>query len=98
MYIGMKAHLMNQCIKVPSEYTDKATEAVAHHDVKWKPTRKGQKPFLPNNRKPPRFPLKNVKDEILKPNFFHSSPPHSVKPFADDLSVFSSSVSDHQSH
>ena len=56
----------------------------------------GQKVYLPNHLNPPHFPLKEVRDEISKPKFCYSSQ-HSAKAFADDLSVFSSSLQDHQS-
>ena len=78
------------------EYANSNTERVNLHSVKWEPTRKGQKPYLPNNRNPPKFLLKKIREEISKPKFLHSSE-HSAKAFADDLSVFSSSPEDHQS-
>ena len=62
--------------------------------VQWEPTRKGKKPYLSTNSKPPQFPLKKIRSEISKSKYFNSTQ-HSAKSFADDLSVFSSSIKDH---
>ena len=70
-----------------------ATEQVNLNAVEWKHTRKGQRPFLPLSRTPP---LKKIRQHAKKFKYCLSSP-HTVKGFADDLSVFSSNISEHQS-
>ena len=93
-YAVVKEHLPDgtTCI----EYANKATETVNLYSVQWEPTRKGQKPYLSTNSKPPQFPLKKIRSEISKSKYFNSTQ-HSAKAFADDLSVFSSSIKDHHS-
>ena len=93
-YAVVKKHLSDGTTNI--EYANKDTEIVNLHNVKWEPTRKGQKPYLLNNSKPPQFPPKKIREETTKLKFFISSS-HSAKAFADDLSVFSSSPEDHQS-
>ncbi len=93
-YALVKEHLSDGTSII--EYSNNATETINLHSVKWKLTTKAQKPYLPQNLKPPSFPLKKVRDKTLKPKFVASSD-HSAKAFADDLSVFSSSPQDHQS-
>ena len=56
------------------------------------------KPYLSTNSKPPQFPLKKIRSEILKSSVLQFNPTqHSAKAFADDLPVFSSSIKDHHS-
>ena len=57
-------------------------------------TRKGQKPFLPMDKYPPKFPLKRIREESNKPKTYLSTP-HSVKGYADDLTVISSNIEHH---
>ena len=82
--------------EVTIEYADKATERLNLNVVEWKHTRKGQRPFLPLSRAPPVFPLKKIRQDAKELKHCLSSP-HTVKRFANDLSVFSSNISDHQS-
>ena len=46
-YATVKAHLSDGSSTI--EYVDKAMETVNLHSVRWEPTRKGQKAYLPNN-------------------------------------------------
>ena len=66
------------------------------NEVEWKHTRKGQRPFLPLSTTPPVFPLKKIRLDAKELKHCLSSP-HTVKGFADDLSVFSTNIRDHQS-
>ena len=74
------------------EYTNKATERVNLNAVEWKHTRNGQRPFLPLSKTPP---LKEIRQDAKELEYYLSS--HTVKGFADDLSVFFSNISEHQS-
>ena len=78
------------------EYADKSTERLNLNMAEWKHTRKGQKSYLPTTKNPPVFPLKRIRENSKEIKYCLSSP-HTVKGFADDLSVFSSKISDHQS-
>ena len=78
------------------EYANEATEWVNQNTVEWKHTRKGQRLFLPLSRTPPVFPLKKIRQDAKELKYCLSSP-HTVKGFADDLSVFSSNINEHQS-
>ena len=82
--------------EVTIKYADKATERVNLNAVEWKHTRKGQRPYLPLSKSPPVFPLKKIRQDAKELKYCFSSS-HTVKGFADDLSVFSSNISDHQS-
>ena len=62
--------------------------------TQWKLTRKGQKPYLPLQTTPPNFPLKKIRTEAAKVKTCTSAS-HTVKGFADDLTVLSSSAQDH---
>ena len=78
------------------EYANEATEWVNQNTVEWKHTRKGQRLFLPLSRTPPVFPLKKIRQDAKELKYCLSCP-HTVKGFADDLLVFSSNISEHQS-
>ena len=81
--------------EVTIKYTDKATERLHLNSVKWKHTRKGQRPFLPPLNVPPAFPLTKIHQDANELKYYWS--PHTVKAFADHLSVFYSTLSDHLS-
>ena len=77
----------------------KDIEIVNLHNIKWESTRKGQRiVYLSSNLKPPKCPLKKNREETSKPKFFNSFS-HSAKAYADYniISLFSSSLEDHQS-
>ena len=57
-YATVKSHFPDGTTNI--EYANSDTEIVTLHSVKWEPTRKGQKPYLSNNRTPPKFPLKRL--------------------------------------
>ena len=78
------------------EYADKVRERLNLNMIERKHTRKGQRSYLPLSKTPPVFLLKKTHQDAKKLKYRLSSP-HTVKGFADDLSVFSFSISDHQS-
>jgi len=59
-------------------------------------SRKGQKAYLPFSTIPPKFPLKKIHQDA-KAIKTCSSAPHTVKGFADDITVISPSISAHSS-
>ena len=77
------------------EYTDSSTELIDLQSIQWMFTRKGQKPFLPMDKYPPKFPLKRIREESNKPKTYLSTP-RSVKGYADDLTVISSNIEHHR--
>ena len=81
---------------VTIEYANKGTERLNLNSVEWKHTRKGQKSFLPFSKAPPIFPLRKIRHNAKEVKYGLSSS-HTVKAFTDDLSVFSSNISNHQS-
>ena len=64
--------------------------------VHWVHTRKGQKAFLPFSTNPPKFPLKKIHQEAKEVKTCLSAP-HTVKGFADDMTVISPNISAHSS-
>jgi hypothetical protein len=72
-----------------------ATEIISLKSTPWHFTRKSAKKFLPPEATPPKFPLKKVREEALQPKSITLSS-HKVKPFTDDLTVISRSLSSHQ--
>ena len=78
------------------EYADFCTEVIDLHSINWFLTRKGQKRYLPLENPPCRFPLKKLRAECEKPKFYHSTA-HTVKGYADDISILSSNLQDHKS-
>ena len=75
------------------EYSDHAIEILNLHSVRRELTRKGQKAYFPLSKAPSNFCLKKVCEASFKPKLCLSSP-HTVKGFADDLTVISSSMAD----
>ena len=87
-YAVVREYLPDGLAKI--EYPDQATEVLnLHSTYKERP-----KDLLPLSKAPPKFPLKKVREEASKPKLCLSSP-HSVKGFADDLTVISSNIADH---
>ena len=93
-YAVVKEYLPNGQARI--EYTDHASETLDLHSVRWEHTRKGTKAFLPLSTMVPKFPLKRIREEAKNIKIC-SSAPHTVKGFADDITVISSSVSAHTS-
>ena len=62
--------------------------------TKWYLTRKGGRHYLPQDTPPPRYPLKKLREEASKIKLYISHP-HSIKGFADDLTVLSTTFCDH---
>ena len=81
--------------KARIEYADLATEILDLHSIPYELTRKGQKPYLPFLKPPSMFPLTKTHEESSKSKLCSSSP-HSVKVYADDISVIFNSISDHK--
>ena len=75
------------------EHADKAKETV---DLHYGNQQGRAKKHTYLKLKNPLFSLEKIREDVERPKLFHSAC-HSAKVFADDLSVFSSSVSDHQS-
>ena len=80
--------------KAQVEYRNLSTETLDLCSTQWKLTRKGQRPYLPLQKSPPNFPLKKAILGAAKVNMCTSTP-HTVKGYADDLSVFLSSAQVH---
>ena len=55
---------------------------------------KGHKAFLPFSTSPPKFPLKKIREEAKSIKTCQSAP-HTVKGFADDITIISPSVPAH---
>jgi hypothetical protein len=76
-------------------YKDDSTETVDLRNYKWELTRKNGKAYLPPKESPPIFPLKKARQEANQLKFTNSSS-QSVKAYADDLTLISTTRPDHQ--
>ena len=78
----MKKHWMNYATvkeyfangQALVEYTDSSTELIDLKLIQWMLTRKGQKPFLPMDKYPPKFILKRIREESNNPITYLSTP------------------------
>ena len=77
-------------------YRNNSSETVDLRLINWKLARKSAKSFIPISSQPPDHPLKQAREAAKKPKQIKSSC-HSVKGYADDLTVLSTSKEDHQS-
>ena len=93
-YAVVKGYLPDGQAKI--EYADHASETLDLKAIRWVHTRKGQKAYLPFSTIPPKFPLKKIHRDA-KAIKTCSSAPHTVKGFADDITVISPSISAHSS-
>ena len=76
-------------------YSNGDTKTLNLKSVHWVQMRKGWKAFLFHSKAPPRYPLKKVRDETTHVKFFNSES-HTDKAYADDLTVLSRKLHDHQ--
>ena len=76
-------------------YRDGASETLNLHSINWAFARKSGKCFLPAGTNPPHYPLKKVREAAQRPKQVKSES-HSVKAYADDVTLFSTSKEAHQ--
>ena len=76
-------------------YCDGATESINLHSMKWEFARKNGKPYLPFSTAPPIYPLKKRREAATLPKYVLSAS-QKAKAYADDLTILSTSRSDHQ--
>ena len=93
-YAEVKEYLPNGQARI--EYADHASKTIDLHSIGWEHTGKGRKTFLPFSTKPPKFPLKRIREEA-KSIKTCSSIPHTVKGFVDDITVISPIILAHSS-
>ena len=76
-------------------YKDGASEILNLHSINWSFARKSGRCFLPSGTAPPHHPLKKVREAAQCPKLVKSEL-HSVKAYADDVTLFSTSKKAHQ--
>ena len=77
-------------------YRDGATaESINLHSIKWEFACKNGKPYLAFSTAPPIYPLKKQREAATLPKYVLSAS-HKAKAYADDLTILSTSKSDHQ--
>ena len=80
--------------QVRVSYPNGDSELLSLKSIRWCLTRKGGRHYLPLKASPPQYLLKKLREEARKVKFFQSYP-HTVKAFADDLTVLSQRLVDH---
>ena len=76
-------------------YPNGQSEQLCLKSTKWHLTRKGGRHYLPKAATLPKYPLKKLREETSKIKFYQSDS-HSGKAFADDLTVLSQRLCEHQ--
>ena len=80
--------------QVQVTYSKGDSELLSLKSTRWCLTRSGGRHYLPPTTSNPKCPLKNLREEANKTKFHHSIP-HTVKAFADDLTVLSKKLGNH---